>query len=264
MKHTITSGKFGPIEIDIPDGEGPWLRYTWHVNKMHNSTDALGRPYLTVATHKSVTKCGSRKLARLVCEHFHGAAPLGSRSHCRHLNGNPRDNRPENLAWGTCRQNLCETKKHSVRPAGVTWSELHRKWRAKVRQLNGQVKPGRGRLFDSAAACHWYCQQLRREYGIPELVLTNAQLEFLASVPDRTPDVGGGYSKPSARTAQGKEKARQHRQRWISSPENREKERRRLRELERKRRADPAVREAVRAAERKRYAAKKAAKLAAK
>jgi len=43
-------------------------------------------------------------VARLVCEAFHGPAPAGTV--CMHLDENPLNNRPENLAWGTQKENL--------------------------------------------------------------------------------------------------------------------------------------------------------------
>lgn len=45
------------------------------------------------------------KIARLVCEAFHGAAPA-DKPVCMHLDENPQNNRPENLAWGTQKENL--------------------------------------------------------------------------------------------------------------------------------------------------------------
>lgn len=44
------------------------------------------------------------KVARLICEAFHGPAPDGAV--CMHLNEDASDNRPENLAWGTQKENL--------------------------------------------------------------------------------------------------------------------------------------------------------------
>lgn len=44
------------------------------------------------------------KIHRLVCEAFHGQPP--SKDHIvLHLNENPGDNRPENLRWGTRKEN---------------------------------------------------------------------------------------------------------------------------------------------------------------
>lgn len=45
------------------------------------------------------------KVARLVCEAFHGPAP-DDKPVCMHLDENSRNNRPDNLAWGTQRENL--------------------------------------------------------------------------------------------------------------------------------------------------------------
>lgn len=43
-------------------------------------------------------------IARLVCEAFHGLPPAGAV--CMHINEDSRDNRPENLRWGTQKENL--------------------------------------------------------------------------------------------------------------------------------------------------------------
>jgi hypothetical protein len=45
------------------------------------------------------------KIARLVCEAFHGPPP-DARSVAMHLDEDSRNNRPENLAWGTQKENL--------------------------------------------------------------------------------------------------------------------------------------------------------------
>lgn len=47
----------------------------------------------------------THKVARLVCEAFHGAPPF-PRAVCMHMNEDARDNRAENLKWGTQRENL--------------------------------------------------------------------------------------------------------------------------------------------------------------
>jgi len=48
---------------------------------------------------------GTYKVARLVCEAFHGPAPAENLV-CMHLDENSRNNRPENLRWGTQKENL--------------------------------------------------------------------------------------------------------------------------------------------------------------
>lgn len=47
---------------------------------------------------------------QLVCEAFHGGR--NPELMVRHLNGNPGDNRPSNLKWGTSRQNAQDTLRH--------------------------------------------------------------------------------------------------------------------------------------------------------
>jgi len=46
----------------------------------------------------------SYKVARLVCEAFHGKPP--QRAVCMHVDENARNNNPANLKWGTQKENL--------------------------------------------------------------------------------------------------------------------------------------------------------------
>jgi hypothetical protein len=50
-------------------------------------------------------KFGTMKVHRLVCEAFHGPAPF-ERAVVLHLDENALNNRPENLQWGTQKENL--------------------------------------------------------------------------------------------------------------------------------------------------------------
>lgn len=52
-----------------------------------------------------VFKGKNYRVSRLVCEAFHGPAPF-HRAVVMHLNDDPADNRPENLRWGTQKENL--------------------------------------------------------------------------------------------------------------------------------------------------------------
>jgi hypothetical protein len=45
------------------------------------------------------------KVARLVCEAFHGLAPAG-KPYVLHADEDARNNRPDNLSWGTQKENL--------------------------------------------------------------------------------------------------------------------------------------------------------------
>ena len=62
---------------------------------------------------------GKKKFAKahqLILFAFVGPKPNGME--CRHLNGNPADNRLENLVWGTRRENVFDSIKHGVFPKG--------------------------------------------------------------------------------------------------------------------------------------------------
>lgn len=49
--------------------------------------------------------CGNIKVHRAVCEAFHGPAPFDG-AVVMHLDENSLNNRPENLKWGTQKENL--------------------------------------------------------------------------------------------------------------------------------------------------------------
>lgn len=62
---------------------------------------------------------------RLVLEIFVGPCPFGME--CRHLDGNPRNNRLENLCWGTRIENMRDSIKHGTRyKPNVRGSKHHR------------------------------------------------------------------------------------------------------------------------------------------
>lgn len=58
----------------------------------------------------------SRTIHRLVAEAFLGPCPPGME--CRHLDGNKRNNRLENLAWGTALENAADKARHGTRRQG--------------------------------------------------------------------------------------------------------------------------------------------------
>lgn len=79
---------------------GKWL-------KPQNSKDG----YLHVSLCKKGYKY-IRRIHRLVLDTYIGFRPLGKVS--RHLNGNPKDNRLENLVWGTQSENIKDSVKHKT------------------------------------------------------------------------------------------------------------------------------------------------------
>jgi len=86
---------FEPYEAPMPKGgtriyggkprEGAW--------------EPVQRRYIVVWRRKTY------KVARLVCEAFHGKPPKGKR-YCVHVDEDAANNRPENLKWGTQKENL--------------------------------------------------------------------------------------------------------------------------------------------------------------
>lgn len=93
------------------------------VMKRHSSGAAMRQVYkerilqpLPNSEGYLVTKIGilgwKRKLGihEMVLRAFSGEPKLGQIT--RHLNGNPSDNRPENLAWGTHFENMADRKRH--------------------------------------------------------------------------------------------------------------------------------------------------------
>ena len=68
---------------------------------------------------------------RAVCAAFNGA-PSFEGALARHLNGNRTDNRPENLAWGTHKQNAADAIRHGTLARGgdhgrakLGWADAH-------------------------------------------------------------------------------------------------------------------------------------------
>lgn len=66
--------------------------------------------YLTISMSHENRKV-TKSVHRLVCMAFHGMPELQSME-VRHLNGDPDDNRPENLCWGTAVENWQDKRQH--------------------------------------------------------------------------------------------------------------------------------------------------------
>ena len=66
--------------------------------------------------HVGVIKDGKLTIinvAHLVCTAFNSPRPVGS--YCLHKNGDSLDNRPENLMWGTQKQNMEHASQHGTK-----------------------------------------------------------------------------------------------------------------------------------------------------
>lgn len=83
-----------------------------------------GQPYFGVWNKQDcrfVTnyKGKNYKVARLVCEAFNGTPPAGAV--CMHIDENPANNKPDNLEWGTQKENLNAEGFLVYRGASVGW-----------------------------------------------------------------------------------------------------------------------------------------------
>lgn len=70
------------------------------------------------AAYRTVTLVGpdgvnaSASVHRIICAAFHGECPDGME--VRHLDGDPLNNRPDNLAWGTRTENAADRVRHGT------------------------------------------------------------------------------------------------------------------------------------------------------
>jgi len=67
---------------------------------------------------RSGTLVQNKTVHRMVCEAFHGPAPEGE-PWALHRNGQAWDNRPENLYWGTPKDNSDDMTRHGTRSNGL-------------------------------------------------------------------------------------------------------------------------------------------------
>lgn len=77
-----------------------------------------GRGYMQVSLHAPGKKTKKVKVQVLVCTAFHGTKPTG-RHESAHWDGNPRNNRADNLRWATKKENEEDKKRHGTYQYGV-------------------------------------------------------------------------------------------------------------------------------------------------
>jgi len=152
---------------DIPEFPGRRVGNDGTVWKL---TDAAGWEQL------KTTVCGSlqyprvslgrgkgRYVHRLILEVFVGPCPDGME--CRHLDGNPQNNRLDNLAWGTPEENCEDREKHRTEESrarlGTAWrgKKLSEEHRAKMSAAH-RGKTGRHHSEETKAKI----AAARREY----------------------------------------------------------------------------------------------------
>jgi len=83
----------------------------WH--QIIGSKTVTGHLYILLSDGKRRQRLFAHQLVLFA---FSGPCPDGME--CRHLNGNPKDNRVENLAWGTHKENMQDAKVHGTFPYG--------------------------------------------------------------------------------------------------------------------------------------------------
>lgn len=149
MKKIPLRGKGNGKVILLDDEDFPVIsRHTWTYNAGLNrvSTSINGHP---VQVHRVLL----------------GPCPPGTRWQIDHKNGNPLDNRKENLRWATPRENTANTRAKSKSGyKGVTWEKKMKKWLAKVRTSNSKrIVLGYFDTPEEAAAA--YNKEAKRRHG---------------------------------------------------------------------------------------------------
>jgi len=119
--------------------------------------DEDGRPWVWLYLHGKRTK---RYVSHLVANAF--LPPKGPTDQMlRHLNDDPTDNRVENLAWGTYRDNTQDSILNGTKPTGSTHTN------AKLTEDN--VREIR-RLYATGALSY---RKLARQFGVSTMTISN-------------------------------------------------------------------------------------------
>jgi hypothetical protein len=98
--------------------------------------DRSGRPAVALQTGAFSYK---RSVAHLVCEAWHGPRPDGM--WCLHRDDDPFNNTPENLYWGTAKQNYADAKRNGKQRA-TPWTAMMKLDWGKVREIRARHQRG--------------------------------------------------------------------------------------------------------------------------
>lgn len=123
------------------------------------------RPSATKSGHLTTTlndhpRKRTARINRIVCEVWHGPPPTPQHE-AAHLNGDPMDNRPENLAWTTHRENEHHKTLHGT--ANITPIAVQEAIVARLQTLKGQ---------NGGRAPHRSLHQLSTEFEVPYHVVS--------------------------------------------------------------------------------------------
>ncbi len=98
-----------PAYYATPDGKVFTTYRGWR--ELSQSCDRDG--YRMVHMYRPDRTRGRVAVHKIILTTFVGAKPSAT-SVCRHLNGNPADNRADNLAWGTQSENIADAVMHGT------------------------------------------------------------------------------------------------------------------------------------------------------
>lgn len=143
-----------PGEVWVPVSDEPtylvsnfgqlWSLRTDHICKPYLSPTGHGHVALSTATGRKLR----RQIHRLVIAAFVGPAPSDAHEVC-HIDGNPGNNRAENLRWGTRSDNLRDAVRHGTH---FNSSKTHCKWGHEFTEDNTYKRPSGGRQCRACSA----------------------------------------------------------------------------------------------------------------
>lgn len=140
--------------------DGYWVS---SLGRVRGRTGVILKPYIDPRGYATVS-CGKnnpRDVHVLVCEAWNGPPPAPG-MHAAHHNGNPQDNRPDNLRWATPLENIGQDRlRHGTVPRGEKHA-LAKLTQEKAREIRAQLPGRRGTI-----------NRLAREYGVTKTVITN-------------------------------------------------------------------------------------------
>lgn len=85
--------------------------------RLRSSVQTSGYYYIvSIPTYNGKRK--SQRVHRLICTAYHGPAP-SSKHTASHIDGNWRNNKPDNLRWESMKQNHARKKEHGTDDSGI-------------------------------------------------------------------------------------------------------------------------------------------------
>ena len=120
----MTDTKFTPLPGYEVSSNGAVLSIStnwrgWGAREMKWSSDGSGYPVVRLTTPEGVRK--KFKVHQLVCRAFHGEKPAPNYEVC-HIDGDPMNNKAENIRWGTRSDNAKDRVRHG-RQYYLPWSD---------------------------------------------------------------------------------------------------------------------------------------------